>query len=138
MSCAWMATQLDSLMLRKSMAPPLSPPEYLELRDGKDVARELSGRVLLRYVDDRNVHERSHPGPTFVTPTPYGIDDLHSYLALPGPKNMRTHVVWLDPEKLSGICGPRWCDLGSGIEYVLTEGYTEDAILSPGWAVEIR
>ena len=133
-----MATHLDSLMLKKSIAPPLAPMIQLELRDGKDVAKELSGRVLLRYVGDRNVHERSHPGPTFVTPTPYSVDDLHAYLALPGPEKLRTHVVWLDPEKLKGVRGPRWCNLGSGIEYELTEGYTEEAILSPGWAVKIR
>lgn len=138
MSCAWVATELDTRMLRKSIASTQVPLELLPLRKGEEVASELAGRALLRYVGDRNVHENHHAGPTFVTPTPYGVNDLHAYLALPGPRTLRTHVVWLDPARLTAIRGPRWCDLGSGVEYILTEGYSSEAILSPGWAVEIR
>jgi hypothetical protein len=138
MSCAWTATQLDARMLRKSVASNDVPLDLLPLRTGEEVAQELAGRALLRYVDDRNVHETGHAGPTFVTPTPYSVEDLHGYLALPGPRAMRTHVLWLDPTRLTAIRGPRWCDLGSGIEYILTKGYSSEAILSPGWAVEIR
>ena len=137
-STAWLATQLDARMLDKSVAPPGTPVASLPMRPGTEVAIELGGRPLLRYVDYNAVHETSRATSTFVCPTPYTAEDQTEYLALPRPDLTRDFVIVLDPAKIDSIAGPRWCDLGEGIEYILTAGYDETAIMAPGWAVKIR
>jgi hypothetical protein len=137
-SAAWLATELDSRMLNKGIAPVGTPVDSLPVRPGSEVAAELGGRLLLRYVPFQLVHEQYRDTMTFVCPTPYASEDLGSYLAMPNPTLLREFVIVLDPAKLDRIAGPRWCDLGQGIEYILTSGYTPDTIIAPGWAVRIR
>ena len=136
-SAAWLATQLDAAMLDKGIAPVGTPIGHLAMRKGVDVALELAGRPLLRYVPLELAHE-TRDSETFVCPTPYSVDDLTAFLALPSPKISRDFVIVLDPAKIERIQGPRWCDLGQGIEYVLPNGYGADAIMAPGWAVPVR
>ncbi|QZY30612.1 hypothetical protein [Nocardioides coralli] len=125
-------------MLLKILSAAHVPLDELPSRSGAEVATELAGRALLRYVAATGVHENSHPGPTFVTPTAYTSSELNSYLALPRPDLLRDHAIWIDPSRVDTILGPRWVHLGSGIEYVLPNGYTSDAVIEPGWAVQIR
>ena len=137
-SAAWLATELDSRMLDKGIAPVGTPVGSLPVRRGAEVAKELGGRPLLRYVPFQLVHERYRDTMTFVCPTPYAPEDLAGYLALPNPTLPRDFVIVLDPVQLDEVADPRWCDLGQGIEYILTSGYTSAAILAPGWAVKVR
>lgn len=122
----------------KGIAPVGTPVSSLPVRTGQEVAAELGGRPLLRYVPFDLVHESYRHTQTFVCPTPYSPDDMASFLALPNPALRREFVIVLDPVKIQRIVGPRWCDLGQGIEYVLTDGYDPDAIMAPGWAVSVR
>lgn len=137
-SSAWLATQMDARMLDKQVASAGTPIEHLPVRSGVDVARELANRPLLRYVDYELVHEAGRTAPTFVCPTPYASTDQVEYLALPRPDLTREFVILIDAAKVTKVIGPRWCDLGSGIEYVLPDGYPEQAMMAPGWAVKIR
>src|SRR5688500_10857079 len=73
--------------------PSAQAPDGLPSRPGSEIARELGGRALLRYVDYKNVHEVSRDIPTFVTPTPYSVDEVRDYLALPRPELAREYVV---------------------------------------------
>ena len=138
MSCAWLSTMSDARMLSMSIASNETSLDMLPVRRGESVARELAGRPLFRYVDGRHAREQRHPGPVFVTSTPYRPEDLQVYLALSGWPAVRTFVLRLDPMKLGSIRGPRWCDVGIGVEYVLLRGYEPEAVLDPDGAVEIR
>lgn len=137
----WLATHLDRMMLmrRGQLHEPLDAKEQ-PVRSGEEVADELNGRMLLRYVLDDDVHEagKGRWQSTFVTPTPYSVDDLPSYLALPIPDVPRRHVVFLDPGEIDQIIGPRRVVGGEGIEYLLPGGYRREAVLEPGWAVRVR
>jgi hypothetical protein len=137
-SPAWLATQLDARMVAKRIAPSGTRVEDLPVRPGTKVAGELGGRPLLRYVDYAAVHENQRTTMTFVCPTPYAPADQVEYLALPRPDLVRDFVIMLDPAAITEIAGPKWCDLGQGIEYVLLNGYPPQAVLAPGWAVKIR
>jgi hypothetical protein len=108
-----------------------TPDFQLQRRSGGDVARELGNRYLLRYLlahqlgQFQNGSSRNH----HVTPTPYSPEDTISWLALPRPTEPRTHVMLLDPARISVILGPRWVRLGKGIEYVLPDGFSQGAIV---------
>lgn len=138
MSSAWLSTASDARMLSMSIASSETSLDMLPVRRGESVARELAGRPLFRYVDERHAKEVRHPGPVFVTPTPYQPDELQTYLALTGWPAARTFVLRLDPLKLSSLRGPRWCDVGIGVEYILLRGYEPEAVIDPDGAVEIR
>jgi hypothetical protein len=125
-------------MLQKSIQGPEVPDHRLPKRSGREVAAELAGRLLYRYVPYTGVHEKGHSGPTFVCPTPYAGGDIIEWLALPRPDLVRDYVLLLDPALIAEIQGPRWCSLGGGIEYILPNGYLEDAIIPPSWAVRVR
>ena len=108
----------------------------LPLRSGVDVYNELGGRMLLRYVNDPL--EAGKARETYVSPTAYSIDEVAGFLALPNPKSLREHVLFLDPRKINQIKGPTWCVQGQGIEYLLPDGYDKSAIIGVPWAVEVR
>ncbi len=139
MSSALFATKQDSIMLYKALvAHPSVSIGAMPNRAGADVAAELAGRALLRYVDIARFHEKGSSGKVFVTPTPYSPEDLLSALALPAPHLLRSYALWLDPALIDVIKGPRWVLGGTGIEYLLPNGYPERAIMPPGWGVEVR
>lgn len=125
-------------MLAKRIFAWNIPVDSLPVRTGVEVATELQGRPLLRYVTYEGVHEQSHTGPTFVCPTAYAPADQVNWLALPRPELVRDYVLLLDPELIPSIKGPRWVSGGGGIEYVLPDGYGPEAVIVPGWAVPIR
>lgn len=139
-SSAWLATALDSQLLESApIATRGTPTDALPVRSGFDVAmNDLKGRAFMRYVPSDLAHEDRDGTPTFVSPTPYAPSDLIAYLALPAPHLRRDFVILIDPELVEQVQGPRWCELGSGIEYVLPNGYQQRAVLKPGWAVQLR
>ena len=140
-SSAWLATMLDEQMLEKRVQVPTVPLEHLPRRSGAEVAKELGGRWLLRYVPSAQVHEpRSgrYGVATFVTPTPYATSELAHWLDLPQPELPRNYVVRLDPSQVPVIVGPQYVGAGMGIQYVLPEGYGPEAVVHPGWAHEVR
>lgn len=92
--------------------------------------------MLLRYTWD--IKEAGRDKETFVTPTPYSQEEVPHWLNLPNRALQRPWVLLLDPAKIDAIQGPRWCCMGQGIEYVLPNGYRDEAIYGPHWVVEIR
>ena len=104
-------------------------------KTGEDVARELGGRYLLRYIQSHQVdmYLQGSRELHFTTPTPYSPEDLVKCLSLPSPDCGRHLVMLLDPAKIGVILGPRWIRFGNAIEYVLPKGFTEDALAKP-WA----
>jgi hypothetical protein len=121
-----------------SIAAETTPTANLPIRTGTEVAIELNGRALLRYVDRWSAHESGRTIETFACPTPYTPSEVMRFLAPPRPDLLRDYVLFLDPKEIVVIRGPRWCNLGGGIEYVLPDGYPETAIIGPGWAVEVE
>ena len=139
----WLATVLDQEMLetirKVSIADRSTPDAALPIKTGTDVATELGGRYLLRYVLKDQVgtfmdgSTRSH----WVTPTPYTSRDATAFLALPAPNRLRRFVMVLNPAEIPRILGPRWVRLGQGIEYLLPNGFPTTALVS-GWELELR
>jgi hypothetical protein len=136
MTSGWLATEMDSLMLGGKIAPKGVPDAALPIRSGSDVADELHGRMLVRYVID--AHEPPRSMATYVCPTPLSTEELDAFLALPRPGVRREYAIFLDPTRIDNIQGPRWCSMGQGIEYILSAGYKASAIMAPGWGVRIR
>lgn len=119
--------------------------DALPVRSGRVVAEELGGRKLLRYVTaaQLGLFTNGTPYETFVTPTPYAVDDVGRWLVLPSPWRKREHVLILDPALVPFIKGPVWVAAACGIQYVLHDGFPAEAILVPGapgvrWEVEVR
>lgn len=136
MGCGVLATKLDELMLHTKIAHFTTPDECLPIKPGAEVAKELGGRMLLRYVDRPDENGRTTP--TYTTPTPYSTDEVVSFLALPAPLSPRRWVVVIDPSEVERIKGPRYCVMGLGIEYILPDGYPSSSLTKPGWALEVR
>jgi hypothetical protein len=135
------AGRLDEQMAGKAIHAPTVPIDQLPIRSGVEVARELGGRSLLRYVTPNLVHEPdgSRVGqPTFVTPTPYAPQDPSHFLELPMPHVARPYVIFLDPSQIDRIAGPQYVGPGLGLQYVLPDGYDAEAVMAPGWAHEVR
>lgn len=111
----------------------------LPVRNGIDVAQELRGRLLLRYVLPSQVGMFGQGSRLehWATPTPLAAEDVVSWLDLPSPSQPRTHVMLLDPAKIEAIQGPKWVRHGQGIEYFLPRGFPAAAILQP-WEIELR
>lgn len=107
-------------------------------------ADQLHDRLLIKYIREDEVEKysamrgKSHfPGCHHVTPTPIACSDLKAALALPLKKRPK-YALLLLPEKLTSVRGPRRITGGYGIEYVLEDGFTSDAIAKPTWALEYR
>jgi len=143
MGSNWLATLLDQEMLETvsgiTIAPHSASISDLPPKSGVEVARELRGRLLLRYVLPNQLGLFTHGSQAdhWVTPTPLTKEDVVSWLSLPNPGIARTHVMLLDPSRINMIQGPKWIRYGSGIEYYLPEGFPEEAILQP-WEIELR
>jgi hypothetical protein len=141
-TAAWLATVLDQELLESvrgaSIAPRNTEDHRLPVRPGRDVAQELGGRYLLRYVlpDQVGQFTDGSGNPHHVTPTPYAPRDTVAYLALPRPAAPRLYVMLLDPGRIPVIMGPRWIRLGKGIEYILPSGFPKEALVF-GWEVEV-
>lgn len=109
-------------------------------RPGGEVADELGGRFLLRYLRTHQVGLLT--GGTgsmqYVTPTPYAPEETVAWLALPAPRDPPSHVLFIDPALVDVVRGPRWVRLGGGVEYLLPFGFGRRALAAPGWEAEIR
>jgi hypothetical protein len=119
---------------RVAIAPAALPAQRLPRRTGGDVADELCGRYLIRYVTPAQVGLFVHGSSArcWVSPTAYAPEDAVIYLALTQPNIPRDHALLLDPMRIPVILGPQWALSPGGIQYVLPEGFPEDAIVVPG------
>ncbi len=113
-------------------------PLIAPIRRGREVAIELGGRLLLRYIRESEVKSHSHhavfgalTGPAWCSPTPYSSRDAIHALAWPFSTDAPTHVLLLNPAEIPEIQGPHRVRYGSGIEYYLPNGYPEKALVLP-------
>lgn len=138
MSAPWIATMLDQEQIEgagTAIESRLVDVEGMPPRSGHDVASELGGRLLIRYLTNAQVGDfdggdtsRGH----WTTPTPVGRDDVAHWLSLFAPNVERDHVLLLDPAAVPTICGPAWIRFGEGIEYYLPGGFPKTAVLDVG------
>ena len=121
------------------IAARVTPDDSLPLKSGRDVALELGGRYLLRYMLPHQVDQfrEGSRARHFVTPTPYSPEDTVSWLYLPKPTGDRPFVLLLDPASIPSLQGPRWVRLGNGIEYILPQGFPREAIVA-GWELKVE
>ncbi len=71
----------------------------------------------------------------FATPTPYSPIETISWLALPTPTR-RDFVLFLDPNSIPEVRGPRRVLLGGGIEDILPNGFPLAALVV-NWPVPL-
>lgn len=137
-----LATQLDREMLEGAhgvaIAPSSVPIDRLR-KSGRQVADELGGRHLLRYMLPHQVghYTAGSSDPHWVTPTPYAPEETLSWLALPAPRDPRPYVMLLKPGEIAEVWGPRWVRFGGGIEYYLPRGFPPEAVAF-SWELEVR
>ena len=92
-------------------------------RPGTDIAAELAGRLLMRFLTTAQVGTLTNGSTrqTYVTPTPYTSEEAVFWLNLPDPLLPRTHVLFLDPATIPLIIGPMWVAWNRGIQYILPD-----------------
>ena len=140
--CPRLATVLDQEMLEVvryvRIASRVTPDAALLFKSGGDIALELGGRYLLRYMMPHQVGQYAMGSKDrhFVTPTAYSPEDAISWLYLPKPTGKRPFVMLLNPAKIPIVQGPRWVRLGNGIEYLLPQGFPREAVVV-GWELEV-
>lgn len=140
-SASRLATTLDIEMLLSngtSIAAP-SVSTAMPERPGVDVALEICGRFLIRYIRPHQLGTLlgGTDNSQWVTPTPYPPEDAVRWLALPDPRDPPRHALLLDAARIRAICGPRYVRLGGGLEYLLPQGFPRDAIVDPAWEIEV-
>lgn len=113
-------------------------------RPGSEISAELGGRLLLRFLrsDQTALFLNGSPGAHYVTPTPYTPEQAVFWLTLPDPLVPRTHLLFLDPARIPLVIGPMWVAWNRGIQYILPNGFSEEAIVVPGaptgrWAIPV-
>jgi len=123
---------------RVRIADSVTPDDFLPMRLGREIALELGGRYLLRYMLSHQVGQYALGSQDrhFVTPTAYSPEDAVSWLYLPKPSEKRPFVMLLNPAKIPYVRGPRWVRLGNGIEYILPRGFPREAVVA-GWELEV-
>lgn len=134
-----LATHLDLHMIGPGEVLACDIPDHeLPVLEGAELATQLKGRKLLHFVALGNVGSFRHGAsrPIFVTPTPYPAAEVTRALALPAVGMPRRHVLVLEPAKLEQVAGPRHVAWGQGIEYILLDGFHEDA-MALKWEVEL-
>lgn len=140
MRTAQLATFLDHWMLEQEehvasrgggIASGLADMATLPSRSGRQLASELGGRLLVRYLREHEIAEgqQGTSRPVWVTPTPYGPIDAADLLALPRAWEPRAYLVLLRPQDVPEARGPRWVLGGGGIEYLLPQGYPASAVV---------
>lgn len=139
-----LAINLDDEMLtiRGIKVHPFTTPDTA-LPHRPDLADELAGRFLIKYVREPDVQRYSimsgvthFPGVHFVTPTVLCAEVLQAALHLPPVRPFPKYALVLDPAKLEAY-GPRRIRGGQGVEYLLLNGFSVDAIVPPGWPRKI-
>lgn len=139
---ARLATILDQEMLEGrgvEIASRVTPDARLPKKSGEEVFAELGGRFLVRYLlkEALQTATQGTTKVTYVTPTPYSPTDAVELLMLPAEDRQREHAMLLDPRKISEVLGPRWVQGGFGIEYLLPQGYTQEAIALRPWSLRM-
>ncbi|WP_159083214.1 hypothetical protein [Streptomyces sp. P3] len=140
LTCSRTATTLDAKMLAGLIVPDWISDEKLREISGQDVANEIGGRCLLRYLRPEQMGSffAGTSRKQYVTPTAYTPDEASRWLALVFPWILRRHVLLIDPKKIDRpVRGPRAIAGGFGIEYVLPEGFSAEAIANPGFDLEV-
>lgn len=150
MPSSYIATALDAHFIEEVRGVTIMPAHRLgaplpPARPGTDVAEELAGRLLVRYLTTLQVgaFTNGSAGRTYVSPTPYSEEEAVGWLLLPAPLEPRTHLLLLKPEKIPWIIGPLWVAQGWSIQYILPDGFAADEIVVPGapganWELEVR
>lgn len=109
-----------------------------------DLAEQIKGRFLIKYLRSGD-HKRyssltgiSHyPGKHYLTPTVLCTETVVSALNL--PTNLATPRYANPRPREVGSARPTASARGGGaVEYLLLNGFPADAILPPGWPVEVR
>jgi hypothetical protein len=139
-----LATNLDRHMLEERgtvILPGVTPDHAVPSKSGAEVFEELGGRCLLRYLlpgqgDTAEKLSQIQGRVQWVTPTPYSPEETIAMLALPAPEQLREYVLILDPRRIREIQGPRRILLGHGIEYILPNGFPQEALVLP-WPTEV-
>ncbi|NUT57150.1 MAG: hypothetical protein HOQ03_14390 [Thermoleophilia bacterium] len=134
------ALSLDIEMLGAKCNGEHANTEEMPDRPGTEVYAELGGRHLLYYVHDAKRGALRRDGRIdrcWVTPTAFSPEEASWYLHLPDPESMRRYVLFVKPEKLTRIRGPKRVRLGGGVEYFLPDGFRADAV-EVGWEVAVR
>ena len=145
----WIATLVDWVVLeikgKIDIQPVNTPIDQLKSKSGQDVAKEIGGRYLLRYLLPHQIGRFTNGSSSqhFVTLTPYSPEETIHYLALPAPAQPRTYVLLLDPGKIKCILGPQRIRGAPGIQYILPNGFPQEAIVVPGtpgaaWEIQVR
>jgi hypothetical protein len=139
---SWIATMLDQEQIERSNSIAARPQsvEMMPDRSGTDVAQELGGRLLVRYLVPAQTAEFTN-GSTdrdhWVTPTAIAPENVISWLALYAPRVKREHALILDPVEIEVVRGPGWIRFGQGIEYYLPAGFPKAAVVDVG-VVQVR
>ena len=139
------ALMLDEEMLGLhgvAISRPWVPDHALPI--SANLASQLCGRYLIKYVRKRDRKRYSPPlsgiatytGVHYVTTTAICPDALSPMLNLP-PLSLPRYALILNPAQLT-VHGPRWVRGGRAIEYVLLNGFSSDAVIPPGWPVEVK
>jgi hypothetical protein len=109
-------------------------PTGLAQKTGSQVAHELGGRRLLRYVPGPHApYGSGSSDPHWATPTAYAPSETLTWLALPGTAP-REYVWLIDPAQVPDIWGPREVFGGHGVEYYLPDGFPASALALP-WPI---
>src|SRR5262249_44610593 len=126
---------------RVVVAPPWTPD--LALSPCDDLAAQLGGRLLVKYL--RNEDRRTYSGPSTVHPSPHrrpaGTSRFRPVTARPPPplppRDPPRYALLLDPTRLEAL-GPRRIRGGRAIEYVLPRGFPLSAVVPPHGPIEVR
>jgi hypothetical protein len=141
-----LSVSLDEEMLTRNgvtVSHPATPDAALPAC--ADLPDQIKGRFLIKYLRSGD-HSRysslsgitHYPGKHYLTPTVLCTETVVSTLNLPTNLATPRYALVLDPEKLDAH-GPRRVRGGGGaVEYLLLDGFPADAILAPGWPVEVR
>src|SRR3989338_37936 len=150
---SWMATLFDARMIERRpknirIAPPGTSVGALSILNGNALRKQLGGRYLFRYLRSNQIGQLVNGVGTrqYVSPTPYSPGEAVKWLALPRPNYPPTFVLFLIPDHLRNIRGPRYVLLGGGIEYILEDGFDKNALVSvspdpsnqPRWEISIH
>jgi hypothetical protein len=121
------------------LPPAHTPDMFLPRWTGPDLRELLGERRLCRYVvpADVGTFTAGSTRPHWVTPTPYSPDEVTSYLFLPNPLSVRSHVLLLEPALISIAFGPKQVLAGAGIEFFLPQGFPGSAVVDR-WEMEVR
>lgn len=139
-----LAVQLDIAMLQNQgvdIASEDTPDDDVPYCNPAD---HLGHRLLIKYVraDEADKFNKltgvSHfSGRHYLTPTPIACRDLMRVLALPPTKRPQWALL-LRPDRLTSVRGPRRIKHGFGVEYILEDGFSSDAMDDPPWVCEYK